>query len=515
METSGKMRSLRRTRKASRVIVVLSALCILVGLFLPFFIFFSNRYTGHPKYKPFSTSMERRHKNPPPDLHELPVDQWGQGIELWYNDRFPFRLQAVRTYRDFHLKVLKTHVGREVPGLDGWVFRHGGDWAELDDYLGGFELTDEEKENWLTLFEGRRQWAAAHGIVYLQLITSVKAQIQCEKLPPAIRRRQGVGVGRQIREALEGTPLEKHVIFVNDVLRAEVERGNDVFFPVDHHPNGTGEYLIYDKLNERIRAFFPEVGALRLGKGSGSLPECWITEDDHLAVRYPGETNVFDSVLSADRSKRRYPYKSIVSDRPGDGLYLLMMNDSFMRFTLSSWNEAEGSVRFPFGDGIDRVTSFIFFRATTGFMDSVISDRVPDIMIEQFPECRLNMNIIGFDSVMRRAAAFGRGREIEAREVAALREGSLSVCAVLKNVTTADGRRSLIGGPSMKPIPVELLLGDRVLATAGVYPGVKRAVFFAPIDAKKLSPATGAFSVRLKDGGFASAEIRFSVTEAR
>lgn len=513
METLVKKRTLSRTRRAARVIVALSALCLFIALFLPFFIFVSNRYTGHPKYKPFSTSMEKRHKNPPPDFHALPAKQWGHGIEQWYNDRFPFRLQAVTAYRDFHLKVLKTHVAREVPGLDGWVFRHGGDWAELDDYLGGFELTEDEKENWLTLFEGRRQWAAAHGIVYLQLITSVKAQIQCEKLPPAIRKRQGVGVGRQIREALEGTPLERNVIFVNDVLRDEVERGRDVFFPVDHHPTGFGEFLIYNKLNERIRSFFPQVGAIHLGKGSGTLPECWLTEDNRLAVRYPGETNIADSVLSADRSRKRYPYKSIVSKRPGEGLYLLMMNDSFMRFTLSSWNEGEGSVRFPFGDGIDRVASFIFFRATTGFMDYVISDRIPDIMIEQFPECRLNMHIIGFDTTMKRAAAFGRGRKVEASEVAACGKGKLYACAVLKDVTTSEGRRSLIGGPKMKPLSAELVCGNQVLGRADVYPGVKRAVFFSPFDTEKFKAEGGAFSVRLKDGRYSSAEIRYSVVD--
>ena len=42
-----------------------------------------------------------------------------------------------------------TPFGRDVPGRGGWIFRRGGDWPELDDYLGAFELTPDELDAWL------------------------------------------------------------------------------------------------------------------------------------------------------------------------------------------------------------------------------------------------------------------------------------------------------------------------------------------------------------------------------
>ncbi len=501
-----------RRRAARCVNAAFAALCVFI-VFAPPAAFVSHKLTGWPGYRKFDKRAERRHMNMPPDFGSLPAKKWGAAVESWYNDRFAWRTEAVSFYRWFLFDIMKTHVAREVPGLDGWVFRHGGDWAELDDYLGGFELTAQEKDNWVTLFEGRRQWAEAHGAVYLQLITSVKAQIQTEQILPTIRKRRGVGVGSQIRTALEGSPAERNVVFLHDALRREVEEnGRDVFFRVDHHPNAIGEFILYNELNERIREFFPEVKPIRMNGPADEFPFCTEDQGGRLAVVYPGEENVYDRILKASKAGDRYPYVSVVTDRPGEGLYVLMMHDSFMRFTLDSWEGEEGNVHFPFGAGVDRVAAFIFARATTGFMDFVMSDRIPDIIIEQFPECRLNMNIIGFDGVMRSAAMFGRGIRTDAAGAAALAPGGGRLCvrAVFDGVVSDSGETSM-AEKDPGPIAAVFRRGAAELGRMNVYPGVKRAAFFGPVDPAAFVSAEGEFEVALVGGSCSGVQLSFSV----
>jgi hypothetical protein len=110
---------------------------------------------------------------------------------------------------------------------------------------------------------------------------------------------------------------------------------------------------------------------------------------------------------------------------------------------------------------------------------------VPDVIVEQFSECRLGYGPIGLDETMRRAAAFGRGAPIAGD--AALRRRVLPRC-VLESVTadTAKGASA---------ITVELLDGTEVLDSAILAPGVRRAVFFKPV-----TPARGPLAVRLTGG---------------
>ena len=88
--------------------------------------------------------VENRGLAEKPDLRATPVKQWGGAVEAWYNDSLPWRAWLIQRYRDFHFKGLKTAVLQQVPGEGAWVFRRGGSWPELDDYLGAFELTPEE-----------------------------------------------------------------------------------------------------------------------------------------------------------------------------------------------------------------------------------------------------------------------------------------------------------------------------------------------------------------------------------
>lgn len=441
--------------------------------------------------------VENRELATRPDFRTMPVKEWGNSIEAWYSDSLPWRAWLIQQYRDLHFRRLKTGVLQQVPGEGHWIFRRGGTWPELDDYLGAFELTPEELDAWAELIEGRKAWAEAHGTRYLQVVTSVKAQIHAEKILPTLRVRRGVCVREQLEDRLEHSPTRENVLFTHDALLAAVA-ARDVFYEDDHHVNAYGVYVVFQAIVEKLAAWFPGIRAVPFydepppdvlaGKTSG----CY---EDHrrLQVVVPGARTVSHSLLRLSGGSR-HPQTSVAIHQPGEPRMLVIGHDSFLRFALYSWHRKEvGKVFLPFGNGFSEIISLMFMRYTTDRLDAIVAERVPDVIVEQFSECRLGFGPIGLDETMRRAAAFGRAEPMAGDAMPG--QGVWARC-VLENVTVDKEAEKIAG------ITVELLDGSEVVDAVAIAPGVRRAVFFKPV-----APRHDCLSVRLRDGTAEKAEL--------
>lgn len=428
--------------------------------------------------------VENRGLAAKPDLRTTPVKQWGGAVEAWYNDSLPWRAWLIQRYRDFHFKGLKTAVLQQVPGEGAWVFRRGGSWPELDDYLGAFELTPEELDAWAELIEGRKAWAEAHGTRYLQVIASAKPQIQPEKILPALRSRRGVCVREQLERRLANSPARANVLFTHDALLAAAAK-RDVFYEEDHHVNAYGASILFQAMVEKLSTWFPGIGSVPFYDEppadvlAGEAPGCY---EDHrrLRVVVPGARQIPHPLVRLAGGSR-HPQTSVAIHQPGDPRMLVVGHDSFLRFSLSSWHRKEaGKVFLPFGDGFSEIVSLMFLRFNTSHLNAIMAERIPDAIVEQLSECRLSFGPIGLDETMRRAAAFGRGAPVEPAKA----EGRpvLPRC-VLENVSGSAA------------ITVELLDGTEVVDAATLSPGVRRAVFFKPV-----TPARGPLAVRVREG---------------
>ena len=451
---------------------------------------------GLVSFAPFGEMGENRDPAPRPSVRrssprKVAWKDLGRGYEAWYNDAFPWRTELLKFHRHISFNWLKTPVGREVPGHGNWVFRRGGDWAELDDYLGAFELTDGELADWVTLFEGRREWARAIGSAFLTMPAPVKAQIRWQEMYPALRRHRGRNVSAQIREALAESSAKNDVLFANDDFAAAFASGREVFFDSDHHPGAYGLWLLYDRLNRRLAELFPGQVSPRFPwydnppgpVRDGLEPGCWADgEGDmgdadaarRLAVSLPGESTFSNAV---PRKSRRYPYCNIATRRAEGGISILMAHDSYMRYSLSSWRGREDDVRFPFATGVGSVRALIFYRFSPDSLASFTEKEIPDVIIEQFPECRLDGSAHKYlDGNTRAAAVFGRSKD--APDGRAPNPGDRVVA------------RAVLGGlrAAGKGTPVLLLkCGDEELARRKTAPGIRRAVFF---DAVEMPAAT-------------------------
>ncbi len=368
-----------------------------------------------PAFKPFP-AREQRMQERLPDYSKIEFKRWGEATEVWYNDNFAYRTEYIDLYRDLTIRRLKTPVDREVPGLNGWVYRKGTSWYELDDYVGAYELNNDELEILRRLFEGRTVWAKAMGAELLTIPVAPKAQGRPQFIPYAIRSHRGVSIAAQMRNYLSDTDADCNLLFIHDKLDEAVAAGHETFFEVDHHMNDYATFLMYDEINKFILKVWPDVAG-EAPKYYGDSPPKEVLEgramgtwkkNERLAVSRPGDSQDQENLLALGQ---RYPYGNVRTIKKGDGskLTVVMVHDSFMRFTLSGWRGKPGDMRFPFCDGVKVVYSYMFGKLTDGFFDSVTADSVPDLIIEQFPDFRLNEQKKMLTAFVENAALYGRG----------------------------------------------------------------------------------------------------------
>ena len=468
------MRRIRKTSivQAAFVAAWMLLLCASLGFKA------SARLLGWPQWDDFRLE-ENRNLATFPDLRHTPTRDWGSGIDAWYNDQFAFRSRIVQFYRWLHNAVLASPtVPNEVPGTGGWIYRNSETWREIDDYLGVFELTPEETARWIEFFEGRVEWAAAHGAVYVQAITPVKAQIHPEHLPPAVARHRGQSVRDQVRAALQDSPARDHVVFLTDAIREITDRGGRTYFyPSDHHVNGYGCYVIYREIMTAAARFFgPPMtmvpwyddppASVRDNLEWGCF-QCGNVNYERLAVRMPGMEPVPSGAFDATAPRPNGP---ICFAWPGGKVQrtAVIAHDSFLRFPMYSWYHSDVEpVRVPLADGFDRAVTLMFTRYTTRQLDRIVAAEAPAYIVEQFPEIRLTQNVQGLDETMRRAAAFSRGTPVTAEAALALPPGTpLLARATLRDTTATSAT---------------LLSDGNEIATEPTTPAPLRALYFGEL----------------------------------
>lgn len=135
---------------------------------------------------------------------------------------------------------------------------------------------------------------------------------------------------------------------------------------------------------------------------------------------------------------------------------------------------------------------FIFKRFSTAELDKIAGAMAPDVIVEQFPECKISLGAAGLDDTMRRAAAFGRAGT--AQNTADGREGRYLAMASFSKIVAGKG-------PGRRPLAVVLDADGRQVATAPVAPGLRRAIFFGEIAGRP------PFKLRISNGKAARSRL--------
>lgn len=465
----------------------------------------SARFLGWPDFQRRAVE-ENRLLTPRPDFKGMPARQWGHAVDAWYDDNFAWRSDIIRLYKAYLFSVATCPVGDQVPGRGGMVFRRNGTWPEIEDYLGAIRLDDKLRRDWVALVEGRVVWAEAHGAHYLEAIAPVKIQSHPDLAPWSIRMFPGASSRVQLEEALKGSFAETNVVFFTREFREAARRGREMFFKEDHHVSAYGCWALYNGIVGRLRdLWYPQLTMtpyydeppddVRDGRAPGAYTN---PETRRLEVSAPGYAPCDVPALGVSIFDHRYPMCPICVRREGEGLRLAMRHDSLLRFPLASWRRGDSSrVAVPFGDGFSEIAMFIFRRFSTEELERIVAERIPDVIIEQFPECKIALGAFGLDETISRAAEFGRAKPVGD---AAMAHGALAM-AVFENPTPDAA------GMAMSAEIVDA--GGRVVASEPVAPGVRRAVFFGAVE------GTPPFAVGLRGGAADAArlELRGSAGE--
>lgn len=449
-------------------------------------LFVSSETCGWPVFRS-DARLEKRTLAARPDYKSLPAKKWGHATEKWYDDNFVWRSDIITFYRDLHFKCFKSPVKGSVPGVGNWVFGRmrndggpGDVWPEVEDYMGAIKMDDTMIADWKTLFEGRVAWCEAHGCRYLQVLAPMKAHVHPEKMLPMITLHKKESYRDNLRRAMASSFACTNVMFLIDALSAEVAAGHEVYYEEDHHENAYGCYCIYREMNRRMRElWYPELPDFPYyekpvpqdvldGKAAG----CWVNDDRRLVVSNPGTQLVAWPPLRIVAKDPHYPQARLFVRQPGEKRFAIIAHDSFLRYPFSTWYDRADPSKFalPVGAGFDRLAMMIFTRLTTERMEGYVATEVPDVMIEQFSEGRLQFGPVGLDETMRRAAAWGRGTPTDAQSV---QGGKAMAMAVFGNVTAG------------KDVPATAELRDAagaVLASVPLAAGVRRAVFFGEVE---------------------------------
>lgn len=451
----------------------------------------SAKFCGWPDFQRRAIE-ENRILAPRPNFKSLPLRQWGRAVDAWYDDNFAWRSDIIRLYKSFLFNVAMCPIGDQVPGYGGMVFRRNGTWPEIEDYLGAIRMDNQMRSDWRTLIEGRVAWAEAHGAHYIEAIAPVKIQTHSERAPWAIRNMPGASSRIQLEDALRGSFAETNVLFFTREFRKEAARGREMFYLEDHHVSAFGCWRLYSGIVARLRDLWypwldmtpyydepPESVRERREAGAYTNPET-----RRLVVSSPGYSpcNVPDIGIFMDNPQ--FPMCPVYVRRPGIGLYLAMRHDSLLRFPLSSWRRGcAHEIAIPFGNGFSDIAMFIFKRFSTEELEGIVGPRVPDVIIEEFPECKISLGAFGLDETMRRAAEFGRAQPLESGSAAS---GHTLALAVFENPKKEEE------GAELRAEIVDA--EGHVVASEPVAPGARRAIFFGAIEGK------APFSAELRGG---------------
>lgn len=439
----------------------------------------SARFFGWPDFQARAV-QENRILTAHPDLKHLPLREWGHAIDAWYDDNFAWRSDIIRLYRTYRFFVAMYPIGDQVPGYRGMIFRRNGTWPEIEDYLGAIRVDEQMRKDWRTLLEGRVAWADAHGAHYIEAVAPVKAQVHPERAPWTIRKFSGHSSRLQLIDAMKGSFAETNVLYFTDDFRREALEGRELFYPEDHHVNPYGCWKLYCGIIGRLRELWypwltitpyydeppPEV---RSKTAMGAWTD-W--EKRRLEVSAPGYTPQAVPELGISLEQPNYPACPIYVKREGEGLYLAMRNDSLLRFPLSSWSRRGdvSSVALPFGDSFSDIAMFIFKRFNTKELEDLVAPRVPDIIIEEFPECKISLGVFDLDETMRRAAAWGNAIQLE---TAPEKDVQMLALGTFENAMCSGEDKTLRA--------YIMDSNGKMVASETFSPGVRRAIFFGAI----------------------------------
>jgi len=318
-------------------------------------------------------------------------------IEAYYDDRFGFRANLVRSYNIFLRNYLKASNGNVVLGKEGWLF-YARD-VIFPDFFGKSLFSEDELKRLKEGLEHRRALWAQNNTRYLFVVAPNKNTIYPEFLPDYIREHQGRSRLQQLREYLRTTESPLDILDLHEALLADKPKG-DLYFRQETHWNGRGHFTAYEAICRALSRWFPEIKPQVMGRDYALRPQPSWEGDEWKLLGVPEEPGKYPPEFLVPLGTQR-AHQLAVSLPPGitlpresrlRTLFLegpgqhtaLIFHDSFMRTGTLDADHVALAENFA--------RTLLFWRYPSDSEIRIFSDWFhPDVVIEETVERVLPM----------------------------------------------------------------------------------------------------------------------------
>ncbi|MBN2784540.1 MAG: hypothetical protein JXR25_06905 [Pontiellaceae bacterium] len=189
-----------------------------------------------------------------PKFSTLPMSQWPEAYETYFNDHFGFRNTFIHRYRKI-MRSAGVSDYRVIYGQDDWLYFN--DDMVMQDFIGTREYDEAIRQRQVARLQQRKHWLEKRSIPYLFLIAPNKTTIYPEHLPEDMAPLKANKTNRNYFMERLPDDLTETVTDLTPIIQ-QAKTGQVVYLRNDTHWNPAGAYHAYTNIVDRIAQRLPD-----------------------------------------------------------------------------------------------------------------------------------------------------------------------------------------------------------------------------------------------------------------
>ncbi|GFE62009.1 hypothetical protein [Geobacter sp. AOG2] len=306
----------------------------------------------------------------------------------YFKDNFGFRDVFIRLNFLIRRRLLReTEFNEVLFGENGWLFFLGE--HEMDDARGITHYSDDTLAMWTASLERKRQWLAARGIRYLFVIAPNKETIYGENLPSYYRSVAITGLDEFVDYV--GTHSRVEMLDLRPALLA-AKKNERLYKKTDTHWNRYGAFLAYQEI---VKAMSRGVSSKPASALSDFTIEKRYEKGGDLALLVGGSEFITEEEINLIPHKKRLACR--VEMNTGDPRTYAMRQENKKLPKAIVFRDSFFDEIIPYiSEHFQHVQYYRKHWDQSVPIASIVAEVRPDIVIEEFAERRIKMDMGSF-----------------------------------------------------------------------------------------------------------------------
>jgi hypothetical protein len=308
---------------------------------------------------------------------------------VYFRDNFGFRGSLIKLNYLVRRSLLReTEFNDVLFGSNGWLYYLGE--HEMDDAIGITKYDEQTMQRWSLSLENKRKWLASRGIRYLLVIPPNKASIYNEYIPSYFGKLANITALDELLSYIE-THTNVEMIDLRNVLLG-AKSSERLYMKSDTHWNDYGAFVAYQEIIKIISLHISS-------KPPATLADFFIerkTESGgNLAIMAGGAEFIKEEQISFIPKKARLA-KQMEMDTDDARTYAMGQEDDRLP-TAVVFGDSMFDALIPFISEHFKYAQYYRKHWNNGTpIADIVSATHPDIVIEEFVERRIKMDMSDF-----------------------------------------------------------------------------------------------------------------------